>query len=148
MYSKAVVLSILVTLLSSSLSVSATPAAAALSVDSAPAESYSIDQPFLGKRDDADDIVDGTELDVEEIADADFEEPTLVPRAQRTCKNDGRLRRKKFVGQGCDPKKSKGPRSSHNCPGKAYLCVENGKATCYSGGAVKKLGAEGGECFL
>jgi len=49
----------------------------------------------------------------------------------------------------CDPANSKGRTSSHNCPGKAYLCVVGGVATCYEGKAnLKRLNAENGECFL
>ncbi|KZT55195.1 hypothetical protein CALCODRAFT_484949 [Calocera cornea HHB12733] len=73
--------------------------------------------------------------------------------AQRpmSCGNQGLLKKPKppRLGPGCDPAKSKGYKSSHNCPGSNYLCVINGVATCYEGkSALKKLNAENGECFL
>ncbi len=134
MYSKVVVLSIVVTLLSASRSVLATPAPAP-AADLSAVEAFTFDRPVFSQPDN-------------NLADTGLETRSLAPRAQRTCENQGKLRRNKFLCKGCDPKKSKGYKSSHNCKGKAYLCVEKGVGTCYSGGAVKKLNAEGGECFL
>jgi hypothetical protein len=54
----------------------------------------------------------------------------LVARAQRTCKNCAKIKKAKAKFNGlCDPATSKGFKSSHNCPGKSYLCVEDGVAT-------------------
>ncbi|KAK4693725.1 hypothetical protein P7C71_g3721, partial [Lecanoromycetidae sp. Uapishka_2] len=66
-----------------------------------------------------------------------------------SCGNCGKIKTAKARFNGnCDPANSKGYMSSHNCPGKSYLCVLSGKATCYSGSSVTRLGAENGECFL
>ncbi|KAH6667941.1 hypothetical protein B0J14DRAFT_601776 [Halenospora varia] len=80
--------------------------------------------------------------------------PELEARAKgaRNCFNDAKIKSNKYPGT-CDPKLSKGFTSSHNCPGKAYLCTEKDKSgkkttTCYTGGKVKSLNAENGECFL
>ncbi|KZT61625.1 hypothetical protein CALCODRAFT_479669 [Calocera cornea HHB12733] len=68
------------------------------------------------------------------------------------CGNQGLLgnsRPKKFVGD-CNRSDSWGKLSSHNCfnrGGKKYLCVQDGKAKCYTGGDVKSLNMERGECF-
>ena len=65
-----------------------------------------------------------------------------------SCNNCAKIKKAKAKFQGCDPTHSKGFRSSHNCPGKSYLCVVDNVATCYTGGSVKSLNAENGECFL
>jgi hypothetical protein len=72
-----------------------------------------------------------------------------VGAAQKTCKNCAKIKtaKAKFNGN-CNPANSKGWKSSHNCPGKSYLCVENGVATCYTKGSMTNLNAESGECFL
>ncbi|KAF4629935.1 hypothetical protein G7Y89_g8199 [Cudoniella acicularis] len=68
--------------------------------------------------------------------------------------NHAKIKSKKYAGT-CDPSLSKGYKSSHNCVtagGKSYLCTEKASSThmvttCYTGGKVKSLSAENGECF-
>jgi hypothetical protein len=85
------------------------------------------------------------ELDVVDVDDDD--QPSLVPRAPTACGNKGLIKRvKKSYKGACNPKNSKGIRSSHNCPGKSYLCVLRGVATCHKN--LKGLNYERGECFL
>ncbi|KAJ3206285.1 hypothetical protein HDU67_008285 [Dinochytrium kinnereticum] len=82
------------------------------------------------------------------IPSGDEKNIILVRRArQLTCRNDGKLKRTlDRLMPGCDPAKSKGFRSAHNCPGKNYLCVIDGKGVCGPKGNFPT--AEGGECFL
>ena len=64
------------------------------------------------------------------------------------CRNCASLKTAKFIG-GCDPDNSRGFRSSQACKGKSYLCVLDGRATCYIGSnAIANLGASYGECFI
>ncbi|KAF9568726.1 hypothetical protein CPC08DRAFT_757401 [Agrocybe pediades] len=67
------------------------------------------------------------------------------------CSNDGKLKRDKFLKQGCDPNQSKGFRSSHECKsdsvgGRAYLCVLSGQSACINL-RNDNTPYEGGECF-
>jgi hypothetical protein len=95
--------------------------------------------------DDSDDPEE--ELDVVDVDADDAGHPSLVPRAPTACGNKGLIKRVKKEYKGaCNPKNSKGFRSSHNCPGKTYLCVLRNKATCYK--SLKGLNFEKGECFL
>jgi hypothetical protein len=67
---------------------------------------------------------------------ADFEDlnannaTMLVPRKMTACNNAGLIGRPKYDPM-CLPANSKGKISAHNCPGKSYLCVLSGVATCY-----------------
>ena len=72
------------------------------------------------------------------------------PRATIHCANCAKIKRVKAEYKGaCNPANSKGTKGAHNCPGKSYLCVQGGVATCYKSIAnAAKLGLEGGECFL
>ena len=54
----------------------------------------------------------------------------LVPRKMTACNNAGLIGRPKYDPL-CLPENSKGKVSAHNCPGKSYLCVLSGVATCY-----------------
>ncbi|KAF7588268.1 hypothetical protein BBP40_005954 [Aspergillus hancockii] len=56
----------------------------------------------------------------------------LNPLAQNHCSNCAKIKKVKprFNGK-CNPKQSLGWKSSHNCKGSSYLCVQNGQATCY-----------------
>ena len=93
------------------------------------------------------------ELVLDEIVDVDMNE-ALAERdslaGPTPCGNKGKIKRVKKEYKGaCNPKDSKGFRSSHNCKnagGKSYLCVINNKATCYNN--LKGLNYEHGECFL
>lgn len=84
-----------------------------------------------------------------------FTNETLVPAeadaaALTSCQNCGKIKKKAKFNGGCDPAKSKGYRSSHNCKnagGKSYLCVRDGVAHCYKGN-LANLAMEHGECFL
>ncbi|KAE8150340.1 hypothetical protein BDV25DRAFT_112730 [Aspergillus avenaceus] len=70
-----------------------------------------------------------------------------VVQAQNHCSNCAKIKKKKArFGKNCDPAKSLGWKSSHNCKGTSYLCVQGGKATCYSR-PLNKLNMENGECF-
>jgi hypothetical protein len=73
--------------------------------------------------------------------------PELERRATVHCHNSAKIKRVKSSYRGaCDPSRSKGFRSSHNCPGRSYLCVRNGVATCHK--SLRGLNMENGECFL
>jgi hypothetical protein len=137
----------------------ADPAALALDKRAPAAEPVTepVAQPFAAPDEEGDvDVSDddggdgGDDGDLEmEVVDANVS-PSLVPRKLTSCGNQGQIKRlkNKFKG-GCDPKKSKGFRSAHNCGrtgGKGYMCVLGGKATCYTN--LKGLNFENGECFL
>ncbi|KAF9568727.1 hypothetical protein CPC08DRAFT_353267 [Agrocybe pediades] len=87
--------------------------------------------------------------DVDSVADA--QNDLLFERQAGTnhCSNSGKLNTNKFADQGCDPARSKGFGSAHNCKNKgfkAYFCYQNGISTCYKLSSLK-LPLENGECF-
>lgn len=86
---------------------------------------------------------DDENSDVHDKTDADV----LNPLAVQHCSNCAKIKKKKpKYGGKCDPANSLGWKSSNNCKGKSYLCVQSGKATCY-GRPLDKLRMENGECF-
>ncbi|KAE8165481.1 hypothetical protein BDV40DRAFT_258192 [Aspergillus tamarii] len=86
---------------------------------------------------------DDEDSNVQDKADAD----AINPLAPSHCSNCAKIKKAKPKYKGkCDPKNSLGWKSSHNCKGTSYLCVQSGKATCY-GRPLSKLNFENGECF-
>lgn len=66
--------------------------------------------------------------DVADISERD--DFALTQKRTTACGNQGQISRNKFDPK-CLPANSKGWKSAHNCPGKSYLCVLSGQATCY-----------------
>ncbi|KAK0212310.1 hypothetical protein DFS33DRAFT_1280610 [Desarmillaria ectypa] len=63
------------------------------------------------------------------------------------CSNGGKIDKNNdtWIKKGCDPARSDGIKSAHNCKGKYYLCKQRDTWTC---SAVRNMvGLEKGECF-
>ena len=108
--------------------------------------------------DEADVAIPTPDEETPEIEYIDLDDPAneeiykrLLARGKNNCSNAG-VSIKTAMGA-CDPADSKGTLSSHNCftkGGTAYYCQQGkGPGQCISGKSkLKKLGLEGGECFL
>ncbi|KAI0042446.1 hypothetical protein FA95DRAFT_565933 [Auriscalpium vulgare] len=84
-------------------------------------------------------VTTGDDIDLDEVNE------------EIACQNSGKLQQKDWVSQGCDPTKSIGFTSSHNCvnkkSGKAYFCYYRGTKMCVNGRSLVKADMENGECF-
>ncbi|KAI0042442.1 hypothetical protein FA95DRAFT_1564319, partial [Auriscalpium vulgare] len=67
-------------------------------------------------------VTTGDDIDLDEVNE------------EISCQNSGKLKQKDWVSQGCDPDKSIGFMSSHNCvskrSGSAYFCYYRGSKMC------------------